>query len=71
MQCQSEKTIDYKQGLKPSWTDYRKWGKGENPRLRFSKSGDDNIERAYATHYVVQKATDETSDLKTQKTQPE
>ena len=49
-----------KQGLKPSWTDYRKWGNGENRRLRFSKSGDDNIERAYATHYVVQKTTDET-----------
>lgn len=49
-----------KQGLKLSWTDYRKWGNGENRRLRFSKSGDDNIERAYATHYVVQKTTDET-----------
>ncbi len=40
--------------LKPSWTDYRKWGKGENIRLRFSKSGDSNIERMYATHYVSQ-----------------
>ena len=40
--------------LKPSWTDYRKWGKGENTRLRFSKSGDEKIEKSYATHYVRQ-----------------
>jgi len=39
--------------LKPSWTDYRKWGKGGNIRLRFSKSGDENIERQYATHYIL------------------
>ena len=46
-----------KHNLKPSWTDYRRWkskpGK-EAPdiRLRFSKSGDEGIERQYATHYV-------------------
>jgi hypothetical protein len=49
--CQS-KGYAAKQGLKPSWTDYRKWGKGGNIRLRFSKSGDASIERAYATHFV-------------------
>jgi hypothetical protein len=38
--------------LKESWTDYRKWGKGGSVRLRFSKSGNDNIERGYATHFV-------------------
>ena len=38
--------------LKPSYTDYRKWGKGEKTKLRFSKSGDNNIEKLYATHYV-------------------
>jgi hypothetical protein len=38
--------------LKPSWTDYRKWGKGEKIRLRFSKSGAEQIEQFYATHYV-------------------
>jgi hypothetical protein len=42
------------QNLKASWTDYRKWGKGENIRLHFSKSGDERIERLYATHYVSQ-----------------
>ena len=43
-----------KNGLKASWSDYRKWGKGKNIRLRFSKSGGENIERLYATHYVSQ-----------------
>ena len=46
-----------KHNLKPSWTDYRRWkskpGKdAPNIRLRFSKSGDEGIERQYATHYV-------------------
>jgi len=44
-----------KYNLKPSWPDYRKWGKCKNIRLRFSKSGDEKIERLYATHYVKQK----------------
>ncbi len=38
--------------LKSSWTSYRKWGKGGNIHLRFSKRGDENIERQYATHYT-------------------
>ena len=41
--------------LKPSWTGYTSWGKGRKIPLRFSKSGDDNIERAYATHFVTSK----------------
>ena len=41
--------------LKASWTEYHcKSGKGNNVRLRFSKSGVENIERAYAMHYVSQ-----------------
>ena len=48
-----------KHNLKPSWTFYRKWGKktkvggqgkGIAVKLRFPKSGDENIERQYATH---------------------
>jgi hypothetical protein len=40
--------------LKPSWTAYDQWGtKGRKIRLRFSKSGDPQIEEAYATHFVV------------------
>ena len=41
-----------KGGLKPSWTSYRKWGKGAKHDLRFSKSGSPYIEEAYATHFV-------------------
>ena len=43
-----------KHNLKPSWTDYHKWGKGHRMRLRFSKSGNARIEELYATHYVGQ-----------------
>lgn len=39
-------------GLEPSWTAYRKWGKGKKFPLRFSKSGDAKIEEMYATHFV-------------------
>lgn len=39
-------------GLKPSWTAYNKWGKGQKIKLRFSKSGNPQIEEAYATHYL-------------------
>lgn len=40
--------------LKPSWTAYNQWGvKGRKVPLRFSKSGDPSIEKAYATHFIV------------------
>jgi hypothetical protein len=39
-------------GLKPSFTGYRSWGKGQKKALRFSKSGNPHIEQAYATHFV-------------------
>ena len=38
--------------LKPSWTAYVRWGKGPRPPLRFTKSGDPTLERAWATRYV-------------------
>lgn len=38
--------------LKTSFTSYKKWGKGNKIDLRFSKSGDRNIERLYSTHYL-------------------
>ena len=48
-----------KSDLKASWSDYRKWsgkkGRGHDIRLRFSKSGAESVERAYATHYVSQR----------------
>jgi len=44
-----------KNDLKPSWTFYRQWGrknKSRSVKLRFSKYGNENVERGYATHYI-------------------
>ena len=41
-----------KGGLRASKTAYVSWGKGPKTPLRFSKSGDPNIEEAYATHFI-------------------
>ena len=49
-----------KNGLKPALTVYKQWavkkktGQGHTPviRLRFSKSGDAETPKAYATHYI-------------------
>ena len=38
--------------LQPSLTVYKRWTKGSRPLLRFSKTGDHNIEAAYARHFV-------------------
>ncbi len=38
--------------LKPAWTDYRRWGKGPEQTLRFTKTGKQKLEQAYATHFV-------------------
>jgi Fe-S-cluster containining protein len=40
------------QGLSPSLTVYRRWGRGPRRTLRFSKSGLPSIEQAYSTHWV-------------------
>ena len=40
--------------LKESCTSYKSWGKGAKINLRFSKSGNRNIEEVYATHYTKQ-----------------
>jgi hypothetical protein len=47
--------------MKASWTAYTSWGKGKREPLRFSKSGDPNVERAYATHYLLPRAAPATS----------
>lgn len=55
-----------KSGLKPSFCYYKQWGvkkkngQGHKPviPLRFSKSGNPEIERAYATHYVDRERTE-------------
>ncbi len=38
--------------LVPSVTAYMRWGKGPKQRLRFTKTGDPNLEEAYARHFV-------------------
>jgi hypothetical protein len=45
--------------MKASWTAYMSWGKGKRQPLRFSKSGDANLERAYATHYLLLRESEE------------
>lgn len=40
--------------LTPTFTVYNRHGKGSKQRLRFSKTGDPNLEKAYATHLVRQ-----------------
>jgi hypothetical protein len=46
-----------KQGLKESFTYYKRWGcKGKDTvKLRFSKSGNETVEKNYATHFVKNK----------------
>jgi hypothetical protein len=39
------------------YTAYVSWGKGKRQPLRFSKSGDATLERAYATHYLLPKTS--------------
>ena len=51
-----------KNDFKASWSDYRKWGKGNRIRLRFSKSGGEQIERLYATHYVSQEKVEDAKE---------
>jgi len=43
--------------LKFSWTAYNSWGKGKKVRLIFSKSGNENIEKLYATHFLKKTET--------------
>lgn len=38
--------------MRPSQTDYVKWGKGRRRPLRFSKTGDPKIEEAYSRHFL-------------------
>jgi len=46
--------------LKPSFTVYNRHGKGPRQRLRFSKTGDPNLESACATHLVRRGSRPET-----------
>jgi len=61
-----------KNNLKESWTYYKQWGQNKKGnkktiKLRFSKGGDENIERQYATHYVVQRKVEEANHGRTRR----
>jgi hypothetical protein len=38
--------------MRPSQTDYRKWGTGQRIKLRFSKYGVPALEEAYSRHFI-------------------
>jgi hypothetical protein len=57
--------ISRRMQLAPSLTVYNKFGKGPKTRLRFSKSGEENIEKSYATHYVNKFRINQLKELKT------
>lgn len=48
-----------KNELKASWTYYHGWAGNKKSKLRFSMSGNENIERSYATHYISHKTLEE------------
>ena len=51
-------------GLKPSFTCYKQWGRKNKPtiKLRFSRTGNEYMEKLYATHYVRNASADENTD---------
>lgn len=63
-----------KVGLKPSFCYYRRWGVKKKHGhksvilLRFSKSGNPEIEKAYATHYVDSGRTEQLKKEKLEQT---
>ncbi|MCK9401608.1 MAG: hypothetical protein M0Q51_16665 [Bacteroidales bacterium] len=56
--------ISRKMKLKPSWTAYNRYGKGPKKKLQFSKSGEENIEKAYSTHYLNKYRITQLNELK-------
>jgi hypothetical protein len=57
-------------GLKPSETAYVRWTKGQRPPLRFSKSGNPHLERAYRTHFVSRAFAEKPRDRPSKKPSP-
>ena len=55
---QEMKRYATKNNLKPSYTFYKQWGRKNKStkQLRFSKTGNEYMEKLYATHYVKNKA---------------
>jgi len=42
----------YDLNMVPHQTVYHQWGKGKQRVLRFTKSGNENIEKAHSLHYI-------------------
>jgi hypothetical protein len=51
---EQDKNVTFIERLRPSETIYVSWTE-DRRRLRFSKSGDPNLERAYRTHWLPPK----------------
>lgn len=62
------RTCAAKNMLKPSWTYYHQYGKNRQTKLRFSKSGAEAIETAYATHYLDAQKTSQLKNKAVQET---
>ena len=65
------RTYAKKQGLKASFTYYKRWGVKKRGHkvtipLRFSKSGNPEVEKQYATHYVDQARAEELKEVRRQ-----
>ena len=60
-----------KNDLKPSYTFYKQWGRKDKKaiKLRFSKYGDEGVEKGYATHYISEKRMAEIKETKKDKKQ--
>jgi len=52
--------------LKNSLTVYMKFGKGKKTKLIFSKTGDENIEKFYSTHFIDLERINELKEEKKQ-----
>jgi hypothetical protein len=51
--------------MKPSQTDYRKWGKGPKIKLRFSKYGVPALEDAYSRHFICPRRKERSQEAST------
>jgi len=47
----------------PKNTHYQQWGRGKTRPLRFSKSGDQKIEEAYARHYLWNQSPEKKQEI--------
>ncbi len=54
--------------LQASKTAYMSWGKGPKKPLRFSKSGNPDIEEAYATHFLRPKESAQSAHCASERT---